>query len=240
MKEMMGREGTKGKFGKRRKRDWNKGTSDPHNNNLYTSKWNFIACSLSARQPCGTQQCVLITILTHAYWNHTKLKFFHFNLLPEKEMSSDKGFSPTWGKRALFHYFSPLSELLVTFVNASVCFTFLPFYNRQTADQIGAAGGGKQIKLWLAQSDSHTHTHTQINIYRHRHTLSGRCQMQQQPLLMGITSRPKFNVMISKKLCFSVFVHLNSVLETFYFTIIYFSHVLNSCPRQTKDIFIPF
>lgn len=125
-------------------------------------------------------------------------------MLPEKEMSSDKGFSPTSGKRALFNYFSPLSKLLVTFVNVSVCFTFLPFYNRQTADQIGAAGVGRQIKLWLAHSD--THTNTYIDTHTH-HTLSGRCQMQQQSLLtmhqMGVTHctgrYSKFNVTIFKE-----------------------------------------
>jgi len=82
----------------------------------------------------------------HAYLNHTKLKFFHFNLLPEKEMSSDKGFfsPPTLGKRALFIYFDLLFKLLVTFVNGSVCFTFLQFYNRQAAEQIGAAGSWRE------------------------------------------------------------------------------------------------
>lgn len=129
-------------------RDGNKRVLGSHNNNLYTSKWSFIPCLLSQcqrRSPWGAQQCVLITILMHAYWNHTKLKFFHFNLLPEKEMSADNGFfSPTSGKRALFIYFFLLFELLVTFVNVSVCFTFLQFYNRQAAEQIGAAGSGRE------------------------------------------------------------------------------------------------
>lgn len=101
-----------GKLRKGRRWDGNKRALGSHNNNLYTSKWSFIPCLLSQcqhRSPWGAQQCVLITILMHAYWNHTKLKFFHLNLLPEKEMSADNGFfPPTSGKRALFIYFSPI------------------------------------------------------------------------------------------------------------------------------------
>lgn len=100
-----------GKWRKGMRGDGNKRVLGSHNNNLYTSKWNFIPCLLSQcqrRSPWGAQQCVLITIQIHAYLNHTKLKFFHFNLLPEKEMSADKGFfSPLWGNVLYLFILSP-------------------------------------------------------------------------------------------------------------------------------------
>lgn len=137
-----------GKWRKGRRGDGNKRVLGSHNNNLYISKWNFIPCLLSQchrRSPWGAQQCVLITIQIHAYLNHTKLKFFHFNFLPEKEMSSDKGFfSPDFGETCFIYLFYLLFKLLVTFVNGSVCFTFLQFYNRQAAEQIGAAGSCRE------------------------------------------------------------------------------------------------
>ncbi len=131
-----------------------------HNNNLYTSKWSFIPCLLSQcqhRSPWGAQQCVLITILMHAYWNHTKLKFFHFNFLPEKEMSADNGFlSPTSGKRALFIYFFSFSSSswhLLMWVYVSHFYNVIIAMQQSRLEQL--AVGEREIKLWLAQSESH-------------------------------------------------------------------------------------
>ncbi len=71
----------------------------------------LLAKPVSAPQPVGsTAVCINYNSDARLLKSH-KIKIFHFNLLPEKEMSADNGFfSLTSAKRALFIYFFSFSS----------------------------------------------------------------------------------------------------------------------------------